>query len=94
MKINKYLRNKLKKQLIDQIRTPGGREVEIKTVFKMDNAELKELKESLPQLADAKISNTIDKTILGGAIIIDGSKIIDYSLRGKMDEIVQRLAEN
>lgn len=94
MKINKYLRNKLKKQLIDQIRRPGVREVEIKTVFKMDNAELKAFKESLPQFADAKISNTIDKTILGGAIIIDGSKIIDYSLRGKMDEIVQRLAEN
>ncbi len=94
MKINAALKNKLKKSLIEQIKHPGEREVVVHSPYPLKKDELSELKKKAPFLKDAHLVNVIDESLLGGIVIVDGSRIIDVSVKGKMNEIISSLLQS
>lgn len=94
MKINPALRSRLRKKILQEVKKPSGRTVTVKSAVKMTAKDIITLQKSLPELKDAKITNEVDKDILGGLIIVDGSKIIDVSIKGKIETLVNSLLTN
>jgi F0F1-type ATP synthase delta subunit len=52
------------------------------------------MKAQFPKLHSAQLVNEIDSSLIGGVVIVDGSMILDYSIKGKMNELVDSLLEN
>ncbi|OGK15319.1 hypothetical protein A3H80_00480 [Candidatus Roizmanbacteria bacterium RIFCSPLOWO2_02_FULL_37_19] len=91
MKIDKKLRLKLKKALLQQIKKPEFREIIVKTPYNLTTEEIKSLKQSIPYLSVGHITNEVDPRILGGLIIIDGSTILDFSVKGRMSQVLDTI---
>ena len=68
---------------------------EITTAITLDDATLKRLATELSRITGKSVQlfQRIDPAILGGAIIKVGEQIIDGSLRRKLDQIKERLAQ-
>lgn len=94
MKINTNLRSVIKRRVIEAIKSSNAREVVIRTPYKLSDDELALIKSELPQLTSAQLTNEIDTSLIGGMVIVDGSMILDYSIKGKVNEIVDSLLEN
>jgi len=94
MKISSSLRNTIKRRILEQIKSPESREVVIRTPYKMNEGELDLMKSHFPTLQSARLINEIDDSLIGGMIIVDGSMILDYSIKGKMNEIIGSLLEH
>jgi F-type H+-transporting ATPase subunit delta len=82
---NKFvlLVNKIKTQIM----------VEVVSVIKLDDKLMKELKKSIDEKTklDVRLKNVIDKNIIGGLLIKIGDKIIDLSVKSKIDDLKTRL---
>lgn len=68
---------------------------EITTAITLDDATLNRLATELSRITgkNVKLLQKIDPAILGGAIITVGEQIIDGSLRRKLDQIKEKLAQ-
>jgi F-type H+-transporting ATPase subunit delta len=68
---------------------------EITTAITLDEATLKRLATELSRITgqNVQLFQRVDPAILGGAIIKVGEQIIDGSLRRKLDQIKERLAQ-
>lgn len=68
---------------------------EITTVIPLDGATLDRLATELSRITgkNVQLFQKVDPSILGGAIIQVGEQIIDGSLRRKLDQIRERLAQ-
>ena len=68
---------------------------EITTAIPLDNATLNRLATELSRVTGKSVQlfQKVDPSILGGAIIKVGEQIIDGSLRRKLDQIKERLAQ-
>jgi F0F1-type ATP synthase delta subunit len=93
MKINASLKASLKKSLIQQIKNPGDREVFVTSAYPLTKDELSSIKKA-DFLKSAQLVNTIDETLIGGLVITDGSRIVDLSIRGKMNDIIDSLLQS
>lgn len=93
MKINAALKARLKKNLIDQIKHPGDRDVLITSAYPLTKDELSKLGKT-DFLKDAHLENKVDESLIGGLIITDGSRIVDMSLKGKMNTIIDSLLQS
>ncbi len=93
MKINAVLKARLKKNLIDQIKHPGDRDVVITSAYPLTKDELSRLG-TTDFLKDAHLENIVDESLIGGLIITDGSRIVDMSLKGKMNTIIDSLLQS
>ena len=91
MKINASIRSRLRKKLIQEMRSPQNREVIVKSAHPMSDGDLKKIQAAMPGLESAVIKHHVDENVIGGVVIIDGSKIIDYSVKGRLDELVTSL---
>lgn len=91
MKINAAIRSRLRKKLIQEIKSPQNREVIVKSAYPMAESELKKIQAAMPGLESAIMKHHVDENVIGGVVIIDGSKIIDYSVKGRLDELVTSL---
>ncbi len=85
MKVDPAVLHELKKAY-NQIRTSGGI-VEVISAYQLGDAEKKELVEKLPMLKDAKVTYTVDQSVLAGIIIKFGSKMIDLSLQNELTNL-------
>lgn len=94
MKIDPALRNRLKKRIVQELKNPSKRVVTVKSAFELSKTDLEALAQAVPQIQDAELHNIVDSRIMGGLIIVDGSKIIDVSLKGKLNDIVETLLNN
>lgn len=94
MKINQLIRQRIRKQIVKALRNPENREVMIKSPFFMEAGDLENLKSLFPPLKNAHLSHEIDSTLLGGLVIVDGSTIIDYSVKSKLHDVVSSLLES
>lgn len=93
MKISKDLRNRLKKKIIEAIKNPESREVVVRTPYKMSSEELDEMKSILPSLKQAILKNEVDASLIGGLVIVDGSMILDYSVKGKINNVIDKILD-
>ena len=93
MKINSKLRSLIKKKVLEEIRNPEAREIVVKTPYKMSEEQLHAVRSQFSQLQSARLVNEVDDSLIGGIIFIDGSMIFDYSVKGKMNELVDTLLD-
>ena len=93
MKINAAFKAKLKKNLLAQIKNPRDRDVVVTSAFPLSQGELSSLSKA-DFLKDAQLVNKIDESLIGGIIIADGSRIIDLSVKGKMNDIIDSLLQS
>lgn len=91
MKIDASFRSRLKKKLLTELATEQKREVVVRSVLPLTESQLMELVEAVPSLAQAEIRNEIDASLIGGLVLIDGSKIIDMSIKGSLQGLVATL---
>ena len=63
------------------------------TAVPMSDEEIASMKEKLSSKLDKKIElvNLIDKSLLGGVLVKLGDKVLDGSIKGKLDEIQKEL---
>lgn len=82
---NKFvlLVNKIKTQIM----------VEVVSVIKLDDKLMKEIKKSIDEKTklDVRLKNVVDKNIIGGLLIKIGDKIIDLSVKSKINDLKTRL---
>jgi len=67
--------------------------VEVISVIELDKGVLKNIKKDVDRAfsLNARLINTVDKSIIGGLIIKIGEKVIDLSVRNKMKDIKTKL---
>ena len=91
MKIDEKLRNKIRKKIIKELKSPKERHITIKTAIAMTSNDIDTLTQALPELQGATIRNEIDNEIIGGLVIVDGSKIVDMSIKGRLQDLTTQL---
>lgn len=94
MKINQLIRQRIRKQIVKALRNPENREVVVRSPFSMSSGELEKIKDFFPSLNNAHLSHELDETLLGGFVIVDGSTIIDYSVKSRLNDVVGSLLES
>ncbi len=77
------LANQLKRQV----------SIEVISVIELDNEILKEIKENVDKKTglDVRIKNVLDKNIIGGIVIKIGDKVIDLSIKDKLEDLKNKL---
>jgi len=67
--------------------------VEVISAIELDEGTMKNIKEDVDRASalDVRIRNTVDESIIGGLIIKIGEKVIDLSVRNKMEDIKAKL---
>jgi len=67
--------------------------VEVISAVELDKGVLKNIKKDVDRAfsLDARLVNTVDRSIIGGLIIKIGEKVIDLSVRNKMEDIKVKL---
>ena len=94
MKINIALKNKLKKSVLEQLHNPSSREVVVKSPYPLTQTEIATLRTHASLPKQVTLTNEVDTSLIGGLIILDGSRIIDVSIKGRLSEIVNSLLQN
>ncbi len=64
------------------------------SAYKLSQSELDLIKEKIPALKRVELVNVIDKGIIGGIIIQHGSKVIDFSLKNRLEKLRNIMYEN
>lgn len=77
------LANQLKRQV----------SIEVISVIKLDKKILNEIKENVDKKTglDVRIKNVLDKDIIGGIVIKIGDKVIDLSIKDKLEDLKNKL---
>ncbi len=91
MKIDPSVRSRLRKKLIQELKNPSQRVVTVKTAVELSSDQLENVKKAVPQLESAELHNEVDSSIVGGMVIVDGSKIIDLSIKGSLQDLMTTL---
>lgn len=91
MKIDATVRSSLRKKILKELQSPQNRFITVRSAYKMNETELSSLQKAIPEMHDAHLTNEVDPEIIAGVIIVDGSKIIDYSVKGRLNELVSSL---
>ncbi len=82
------------KELLLRKNTEMEKRVTVISAYQLESDELANLKKYLSKTMQVTIQNKIDPAILGGFVIQYGSKMIDLSLRGRLQQLRQTLYEN
>jgi len=71
----------------------GYIEVEVRSAFAMDEVEQIKLASSLGNVLRKKtyLNITVDSSLIGGIYLRAGDRVIDYSVRGQIQRMAQRL---
>ena len=77
------LANQLKRQV----------SIEVISVIELDKKILNEIKENVDKKTglDVRIKNVLDKNIIGGIVIKIGDKVIDLSIKDKLEDLKNKL---
>lgn len=67
--------------------------VEVLSAISLDDATILEVKKSIDKRTglDVRVRNTVDPSVIGGIIIKIGDRVIDLSLKGKIDDLKRQL---
>ncbi len=86
MKLPKQVKDDLQSYLKDKLR---NREVRTHIIapYELSEAEIDEIRSRVDMIGHSKVEVIVDKTILAGVIIKQGSKLIDYSLKSKVESL-------
>lgn len=93
MKINAALKLQLKRKLVEQIKNPEKREIVVKSAEALSPAQIEKLQSDVSILQGATLQNVIEPSLIGGLVIIDGSRIIDVSISGRLQQLTESLLQ-
>ncbi len=88
---------KIKEDLKDYLKKKLEEENEMVTIispYKLEKEEMGLIYKKFPQYKDKKVKNIVKPEILGGIIIKQGTKIIDLSLKHKLQSLRKILYGN
>lgn len=73
------------------LKAEGTVEADISTVFPLEEEGMSAVRASLEAMTSQKVemSNSVDKSILGGFVVRVGNSVIDMSLRTKLDAMTK-----
>ncbi len=83
MKIDPRIKADLKARLKQDL-VALKKQFTVISAFKIGNEEISEIKKKFPALKDALIVYEVDKSLIAGYVIKIGSKVLDVSIRGKL----------
>lgn len=68
-------------------------EVEVESAFAIDNALIEKLKQALSKKLDRAVNlqTSVDKNLIGGALIRAGDTVIDGSIRGRLAKLAEAI---
>ena len=92
MKIDPKLKDELKRTLLEDLQKKA-RIVTIETANSLSKKQLEDIYEKVPFLKTMTVQFKINKKLLAGFIIKQGSTINDYSLSTKISQIKRNLYE-
>lgn len=86
MKLSKQIKEELQSYLKDRL---GNREVRSQIIapYALTDAEIKEIQSKVAMIRHSQVEVIVDETILAGVIIKHGSKLVDYSLKSKVESL-------
>ena len=67
--------------------------VEVVSVIELDSVTISRIKEDVDEASglDVRIRNTVDPDIIGGLVLKIGEKIVDLSIKNKIEDIRAKL---
>jgi F0F1-type ATP synthase delta subunit len=86
MKLSKQLKEDLRSYLKDRFDTRTVR-TQIIAPYDLSQSEVEKIRSKVPLIKDSDVDVVVDTSILAGIIIKHGSKLIDYSLKSKVESI-------
>jgi len=86
MKIDKAIKEDLKKVFQRELAERKKRVV-LFSPYKLSRVEMNNLKTVFPQIKNCLLTNQVDKSLLAGFIIKQGTKVIDLSVKSKLNKI-------
>jgi F0F1-type ATP synthase delta subunit len=92
MRINPQLKDELKKFLIEKIRSEKNR-VSVVSGYNLNEEEKRMLKNKLKDLDWETAKFSIDPSLIAGIIITVGSRVIDLSLKGELQNLQNTIYE-
>lgn len=90
MKISQALKNRLKQAVIREIKKEEEEKAVIVVPYQLREDERDAIVQTLPFLQGRKIDIVQDKRIIAGFIIQWGSKIIDASVKNRIDTLTSQ----
>lgn len=93
MIIDSELKKRLKKHLLEKIKEEQKARIIIETPFKLSLDELNRIGKLFDEDKSKELINEIKKDLIGGVIIKYGSKIIDASIKSRIDEVVLNISK-
>ena len=91
MEIDANKRALLKKFIKQKLAEIASAKVIVLTPYKINDDAVKTLLEKFPETDGKEYENRIDKSLIGGFIIIIGTKIIDASIKNKLNNLQKSL---
>ena len=78
-----------------RLRAEGRANVEVTAAFELDDAQRNRIRELMTRRLgrEVTLSATVDKSLIGGAIIRSGDSVIDASVRGRLRVLGNQLAD-
>jgi len=90
MKINKKIKEDLKKVFLKEL-AEEKRKATVFTPYKLNKQEMKGLMTIFPQIRNRSLTNRVDESLLAGVVIEYETKIIDLSIKSKLDKIYSEI---
>jgi len=92
MKINPYIKENLKKYLDELLKNEKDK-ITLVSAYALNNNELSSLFQYVPRLKNSEINFEINRKVIAGVVIKIGSKVIDLSLQGKLNNLKNYIYE-
>ena len=86
MKLSKQLKEELRSYLRDRL-SRSKSHAQIFAPYELSPTEVEEIKKKVPLIQDSPVDVIVDTSILAGIVIRHGSKLIDYSLKSKLESL-------
>jgi len=86
MKIDQAIKEDLKKVFQKELAVRKNR-VTVFSPYRLSTEEMAKLKMIFPQIKDRPFGNEVDESLLAGVIIKYGTKMIDLSVKSRLNKI-------
>ena len=92
MKIDPQIKSELKLKL-KEVQASAKKKVLITSAYELESEEVEKLYQAIDGLRQSQIDYAVDKSLIAGYVIKVGSKVIDLSLKGKLQSLKNLIYE-
>lgn len=92
MKIDLKIKSELKLKL-KEVLASAKKKVLVSSAYELDSEEIEKLYQTIDGLRQSQIDYAVDKNLIAGYVIKVGSKVIDLSLKGKLQSLKNLIYE-